>query len=339
MKFLDWTRDKIAQLRDRLKEPLSLKGKLLIIALLTVILFGSGYIAYRFYDFTQNNPKFCVSCHLMEPAFTTWEESEHKSINCHDCHHLSVSEMNDLLISFVIKQPTAVPERHKDHVIVRQKYCNQCHTEGDAVRINTSLFHAKHVYMEQLECTQCHGDIKEDKGGLHRFLPSEKFCTKCHPGTQVHGKGMGGLACLNCHTDRTSDLRPERLKCLYCHSNDKSIKKQLKDDATIDVRYFAPDAATIKKAQKISINKKAPMQFHCNECHHPHKAGKVKPNNDDCMLRCHTGVPKIGKHGVHLDMEMQCKDCHKPHIWKVTKESAKTDCVMCHEYRGPEAFF
>jgi hypothetical protein len=339
MKFIDWTRGKIDRVKTRLQEPISLKAKLLIIFLLMIILFGSGYVAYRFYDFTQNNPKFCVSCHLMQPAYETWEASEHKALNCHDCHHLTVPEMNQLLVSFVLKRPTAVPERHKDHVIVKQKYCNQCHTEGKAARINRSLFHAKHVYMEQLECTLCHGEVKADKSGLHHFLPTEKFCTKCHVDKQVHGKGMGGLACLNCHTDRSKDLIPNRLKCLYCHSNDKSIKKQLKDDATIDVRYFAPDAATIKKAQKIVFNKKAPMQFDCNECHHPHDAGKVRPHNEDCLMRCHTGVPKIGKHAVHLDMEMQCKDCHKPHSWNVTEASAKQDCATCHDYRSPAAFF
>ena len=31
-------------------------------------------------------------------------------INCHDCHHLSVKELNGLLISFVLKRPTVVPE-------------------------------------------------------------------------------------------------------------------------------------------------------------------------------------------------------------------------------------
>ena len=37
--------------------------------------------------------------------------------------------------------------------------------------------------------------------------------------------------------------------------------------------------------------------------------------------------PNIGKHKVHLNMDMQCKDCHKPHVWRVTEASAKKDCV------------
>jgi hypothetical protein len=337
MRLTGWVREKIAQLSKRLEEPISLKAKLLIIALITFIVAGSGYVAYRFYDFTQNNPKFCVGCHLMQPAFDTWAESEHKNLNCHDCHQLSVPEMNNLLISFVLHRPNQVPERH-GKVIVGKKYCNQCHTEGKGKRINRSLFHAKHVYMEQLECTECHGDVKPDKSGLHRFLPTEKFCTKCHTDKVVHGEGMGGLACLNCHTDRTQDLKPGRKKCLFCHSADENIRKELVSDGSMDVRFFQPDAAMIKKATKIRYTETSPMQFFCYECHKPHTAGKVRPKTADC-LRCHAGTPKVGKHKVHLNMDMQCKDCHKPHVWKVTEESARKDCVACHEYKSPRSFY
>jgi NapC/NirT cytochrome c family, N-terminal region/Cytochrome c3 len=338
MRLFDWVKEKVSATRERLKEPIALKAKLLILALIAVIVFGGGFVAYKFYDFTQNNPKFCVGCHLMQPAYDSWAKSEHKTLNCHECHHLTIPEQNQLLISFVLHRPNAVPERHKGQIIVSSKYCNECHTEkGKAERINKSLFHAKHVYMEQIECTECHGEVKPDKSGLHHFLPTEKFCTKCHKGKQVHGEGMGGLACINCHTDRTKDLKPGRLKCLYCHSTDENIRTQLKDDATMDVRFFAPDSSVIKKAKKIQFSEASPMQFYCYECHKPHTAGKVKPKNEDC-LRCHQGTPKIGKHKIHLNMDMQCKDCHKPHMWRVTEASAKKDCVSCHEYRSPQAF-
>lgn len=338
MRFAKLLREKASWIAARIKEPIPLKAKLLIIALVLIILFGGGFVAYKFYDFTQNNPKFCVGCHLMQPAYDAWAKSEHKSLNCHDCHHLSIAEQNQLLISFVMKRPNTVPERHAKEVIVGSETCNKCHTSGKAMRINKSLFHAKHVYMEQLECTFCHGEVKPDKSGLHQFLPSEKFCVKCHSEKVVHGEGMGGLACLNCHTDRTKDLKPGRFKCLYCHSSDEKIRRELREDATMDVRFFQPDQATIDRAKKIVFDEKAPMQFYCYECHKPHIKGKVKPSMDVC-LRCHSTAPKIGKHKVHLNMDMQCKDCHKPHVWRVTEESAKKNCVTCHEYRSPKAFF
>jgi hypothetical protein len=337
MRLFGWLKDRVARARERLKEPISLRAKLVIVGLVLTIVFGGAVIAYKTYDFTQNNPKFCTGCHLMGPAYSTWAVSEHKTVNCHECHHLSVPELNRLLISFIFKRPTSVPERHKEQVIVNQKHCNQCHTEGKAERINKSRFHARHVFMEQIECTQCHGDIKPDKSGLHKFLPTEKFCTKCHKDKQVHGVGMGGLACLNCHTDRTTDLKPGRFKCLYCHSADENIRKRLIAGNTMDVTHFRPAAAIVKKAIKINFNEKSPMQFYCYECHKPHLQGKVRPKSEDC-IRCHDNIRSVGKHKIHLNMEMKCKDCHKPHIWKVTEETAKKDCVTCHEFRSPKAF-
>jgi hypothetical protein len=337
MKLFSWIKESAVKLKERLKEPISLKAKLVIIALILIIVFGGGFVAYKFYDFTQNNPKFCVGCHLMQPAYDSWSKSEHKMLNCHDCHHLTIPEQNQLLISFVLHRPNKVPERHKGQVIVSSKYCNACHTAGKAQRINKSLFHAKHVYMEQIECTECHGEVKIDKSGLHSFLPTEKFCTKCHKDKQVHGEGMGGLACINCHTDRTKDLKPGRKKCLYCHGMNENIRKELIADSTMDVRFFIPGQATINKAKKFAFDDKSPMQFYCYECHKPHTPGKVKPKTEDC-LKCHANVPKLGKHKLHLNMDMQCKQCHKPHVWKVTESSAKKDCVACHEYRSPQAF-
>ncbi len=338
MKFLSWVKQQANGLIERLKEPISLKAKLVITALILIIVFGGGFVAYKFYDFTQNNPKFCVGCHLMQPAYDAWAKSEHKMLNCHDCHHLTIPEQNQLLISFVLHRPTKVPERHKDEVIVSQKYCNACHTTGKAKHINKSLFHAKHVYMEQIECTQCHGEVKPDKSGLHSFLPTEKFCTKCHKDRQVHGLGMGGLACINCHTDRTNDLKPGRKKCLFCHSKDPNVRKELIADSTLDVRFFTPDSAVMQKAIKIELAKDSPMQFYCYECHKPHTPGKMKPKTEDCLTKCHSTVPSVGKHKLHLGMDMQCKECHKPHLWKVTEASAKKECVKCHEYRSPKAF-
>ena len=63
---------------------------------------------------------------------------------------------------------------------------------------------------------------------------------------------MGGLACINCHTDRTKDLKPGRLKCLYCHSTDESIRNSSGKTPPWTLRFFAPDPATIKKAIKIT---------------------------------------------------------------------------------------
>jgi nitrate/TMAO reductase-like tetraheme cytochrome c subunit len=316
-----------------LKIGMPLKGKIIIVVLLLVIFTGGGVVAFKFYDFTQNNPKFCVSCHLMQPAFNAWAVSEHKGLKCHDCHHLTIPEQNKLLVSFVLHRPTSVPNRH-GKVIVTWKVCVQCHWEKndefkDAKLINNSRMHAKHVFMEQIECVKCHGYI------THKFTAEARFCTKCHEGKVVHGTGMEGLACLNCHTDRTQDLRPGRNKCLFCHGSEK-IRKEMISSGTLDVTHYAPDQQTIDRAIKINVPDNAPMQFYCYECHKPHKS--ARPDWGNC-LSCHENILGIGKHNTHVQvMGMKCKQCHKPHVWRVMPEQAKKDCVSCHEYRDPKRF-
>ncbi len=319
-----------------LKEGIPLKGKIIIAVLLLIIMTGGGIVAFKFYNFTQNNPKFCVSCHLMKPAFTAWQKSVHKGVNCHECHHLSIPEQNRLLITFVLHRPASVPPRHGE-IIVPWKMCIKCHWERDerypnAPMINNSTLHAKHVFMEQIDCTKCHGYIVNNM--VHSFLPSATFCVKCHKGKEVHG--MEGLACINCHTDTTPNLLPSRKKCLFCHGTDKD-RRALLADKTIDVKFFMPSPKVIEKASRMStFPENSPMQFPCYNCHNPHK--KVKFDWGDC-IRCHKNIINVGKHSLHIKtVGLSCKDCHKAHIWRVTPEQAKKDCVKCHEYRDPKRF-
>ncbi len=321
------------KLKQIWQEQMTLKGKILVALLLLVIIIGGGVVAFKFYDFTQNNPKFCISCHLMKPAYEKWQKSEHAGINCHECHHLSIPEQNKLLINFVLHRPKTVPPRH-GKVIVPWKYCVKCHWETNekypnAKKINNSPMHAKHYFMEQIECSKCHGYI------VHEFTPEPRFCVRCHKGKEVHGEGMQGLACLNCHTDRTVDLRPGRKKCLFCHG-DTSVRMELLADKTLDVTHYQPSEEVIKKAIKINVPKDAPMQFYCYRCHKPHE--KVRPDYGTC-LSCHPQIPNVGKHKLHVQsMGLQCTDCHKPHAWRVSRKQAKTTCTQCHEYRDPLKF-
>ncbi len=315
------------------KTALPLRGKIIIALLLLVILVGGGVVAFKFYDFTQNNPKFCISCHLMKPAFEAWEKSEHAGINCHDCHHLSIPEQNRLLVNFILKRPKSVPPRH-GKIIVPWKYCISCHWEKDerypeAKKINNSRMHARHYFMEQVECSKCHGYI------LHRFTPEERFCLRCHQGKEVHGEGMAKLACLNCHTDRTVDLRPGRKKCLFCHGS-PAVRKELIAEGTLDVSHYQPEPGVIEKAVKIEVPKDAPMQFYCYECHKPHT--KVRPDYGTCMS-CHGQIINVGRHRSHVQtMGLECTTCHTPHSWRVTRKEAEKTCTQCHDYKDPLAF-
>lgn len=310
-----------------------LKNKAIILLVILIIIVSGGIAAYLANNYFETNPRACTFCHVHDDAQKAWEKSEHRGINCHECHHSTPKEQLIQAFRFVVQGRKSVPERH-GKVIVPWKLCMGCHWEKNnkypsAPLVNRSQYHSKHIFTEQIECSSCHGYI------THKFNTEERFCLKCHKGKQVHGEGMKNLPCLNCHTDRTKDLRPERKKCLFCHGGE-NVRKELIADGTLDVRHFQPDESTIKKAIKIKVSMDSPMQFYCYTCHKPHT--KIRPDWKDC-LNCHKNTPEAGRHRLHIkDLGISCRDCHKPHIWRVTEAAAKKDCVKCHEYRDPRKF-
>lgn len=310
-------------------------AKAALMAVSVFVVLGIAFLAYRFWDYKENNPKFCVTCHLMTSAYSSWEQGEHAGVNCHECHRLSLLDQNRLLVSFVLKKPATVPVRH-GKTIVPSKYCSACHWQQNpeypqAAKITNSPMHATHFFRHQIECSTCHGYI------LHRFTPEPRFCVKCHQGKAAHG-ATEGIACMNCHTDRTLSLKPDRLKCLFCHGDERARRRLAGQDG-IDIRQYKPEARVIQRAVKIKYGEDSPMQFACHECHRLHNANKLRPPMDDC-LRCHRSAAQSGKHRIHVEtLKMGCTECHAPHIWRVEAERAKKDCSRCHPYKSPKDFF
>lgn len=318
-----------------LKEGLSTKAKVVIAAFLVMFIAGGSWGAYRLWDYKENNPTFCMSCHLMKEAFDKWSISEHKGVNCHECHHLTLMEQNQLLISLVLHNPKEVPARH-GKIIVPWNYCVKCHWETNdkfpnAIKIYNSPGHAKHFFQEHVECSKCHGYR------LHQFTAEPRFCVRCHPkNANVHG--MSGFACLACHTDKTVNLRPNRDKCLTCHGSKEQRDRIAAQPQTLDTRHFHASPEEIARASKLTtFPADGAMQFDCYKCHNPH--GKLLPEAAADCLPCHRNIKTTGKHGTHLDMGLKCLDCHMPHRWKVPKEMGKSaKCTKCHGPVDPANF-
>jgi len=318
-----------------LKEGLSPKAKIVVALAIVVIMVGGSVGAYKFWDYKENNPKFCMGCHLMQQAFDKWSHSEHKDVNCHECHHLSFKEQNQLMITLVLHNPKEVPSHH-GKVIVPWKYCVNCHWETDprypnAPNVSKSPGHAKHFFIEKVECSQCHGY------NLHVFTAEPRFCVRCHKDKEVV-HGMPGFACLACHTDKTSDIKPNRDKCLTCHGSAEQRARIATLPLTLDTKHFKASEEDIAKASKMTtFPADGAMQFACGTCHKPHT--KIKLVGEADCLQCHRMIKGVGKHAAHLDMGLKCLNCHKPHGWRVTKEFAKSKfCTQCHEAKNPADF-
>ncbi len=270
---------------------------LLFLFLLSITIVIAGY---KYYRKTQEDPNFCMSCHLMKEAYKTWQRSKHKGIVCQECHRLTLIEQNRLLIAFV----AGTKEIKESHGRIKPwNSCKKCHfsiVEQGAIIESKAFGHTKHVFIKKIGCNECH------HGDLHEFRSDTNACLKCHQDRLVHGLGMESLQCLNCHTFTeavTQNLVSEK-RCMRCHK--------------------------IEKGEIMSALK-------CFDCHKPH--GNIKPESKDCLGRCHSQETKVGQHGLHIKKAgLQCLDCHRAHKWKVTKEFAGKICTRCHEYRNPVRF-
>ena len=271
-----------------------------ILAVIFVFLLIIAGLGYKAYDYTENNPNFCKTCHLMDTAFAKWSQSAHKGINCHECHNPPYIERIKMLVSFLRFHPDKVPPRH-GKVIVPFENCSKCHLLREkvagAARIMGTVGHQKHFFTEGIECTKCHGTK------LHEFLPVSGFCKDCHKDMSIHAKVMKEFDCLVCHdflSKSAVTLIPDRAKCLSCHEQ-------------------------MKIGKSFSKRKDAPMQFECSKCHSPHQ--KIKPDVSAC-IECHEDIKDTGLH--ISDSHGNCMDCHQRHFWKVKD---RTVCEKCHKDR------
>jgi nitrate/TMAO reductase-like tetraheme cytochrome c subunit len=277
------------------------KGAILVLLLLIAI--TGGILGHRYYKDTRENPEFCATCHMMQESFRSWELSAHRDIICQHCHRMSMLEQNKLLITYVMTGYTS-PQEETHGRVEPWKSCRDCHMQEarqGSMTMRKSHGHARHVFMENIDCLECHDT------DLHNFGPDEQACKKCHEDRLVHGLGMEGLECLNCHSyaEETVDTVSDE-KCLVCH---KDIPR-----------------------------KGFPMaQMHCFDCHKPHVQLKLK--SADCLGQCHGNESRVGQHGLHMrETELECLDCHKSHHWEVGKKEAPGLCDRCHRMKDPNTF-
>jgi nitrate/TMAO reductase-like tetraheme cytochrome c subunit len=272
-----------------------------IIMLLFLITIIGGIVGFRYYKHTKEDPEFCMSCHMMQEAFKTWEKSKHRDFTCQNCHVMDVLEQNKMLISYVVKGSQSTAQKHGR--VSPWDSCQGCHLSNvfqGSLTLNSSYGHAKHVFMQKINCSKCH------TGSLHKFAPNELACAECHKDKAIHGMGMEGMSCLKCHSyseKATKMVAAER--CRSCHKKipEKGIMASLK----------------------------------CFDCHHPH--GKIKPSSLDCLKTCHGNEAKVGQHDLHMTKtKLQCLDCHKAHTWSVGKKEAVTRCTTCHKLKDPATF-
>ena len=277
------------------------RNKALLLVLLVIIVVPSVFI----YDYTQNNPKFCTTCHLMNEAYDTWSVSAMHDLNCHECHETDMVESIGHVIEVLTKNPDDVTKPTE----IDNSLCEHCHASNDPqwLQVVNTAGHKVHFYgdADHADCIDCHG-LR-----LHAFEPPEQTCVECHEEEKTYVEELMGTHCVSCHefTAVDHDLFPPSNVCLQCH-----------EEQNMTGVSFPVDVHT---------------RTACVNCHNPHEEEQVP----DCT-QCH-GEGE----GLHLEAgHVECTSCHIPHSdaeVRATCESCHVDkedhyapvnCAACHSF-------
>lgn len=278
------------------------------IGLLLVVGISFGiYHLVGFWNYMQNNPQFCNSCHIMAESWDRWATSAHNEVGCHSCHHQSLLANISQLYNFVFNSTDEI----QNHAEVKEDSCMACHESGntDWIQVVNTTGHRLHNEIEDIECVVCHST------SVHRFTPTSDACLNCHTDQRVTMIGMDDMHCHLCHDfiTETEPFNPERAACLNCHES-------LATDVMSSAYALIQVTSSADAPMQITWSADAPMQFPCGDCHLPHEQTHVIV---DCM-DCHTveGYHLVGSHSM-----MTCETCHEAHIWNIEERET---CLTCH---------
>ncbi len=148
------------------------KRLMIIITLVTVI----AYVTFMGAYFATSFPRFCGSCHEVNPYYVTWQSSPHKNVGCLYCHefrgflgklHSKARGLN-YVYQHITRQYTVTANG-----IAFEQNCIGCHLGDYWNYPNTKRLDMKHYeYIKSdKSCFQCH----RDTGHKVKIFSQEKF--------------------------------------------------------------------------------------------------------------------------------------------------------------------
>ncbi len=257
-----------------------------------------------------SRPRFCASCHIMEPYYVSWQDSKHKDVSCIECHFAPGfgGKVRGKLLGLVqLAKYVTASEGPRPAAEIPDESClrSGCHERrllsGRVEFQGVPFDHTPHLGElrrgKKLRCTSCHSQIVQGK----HMTVTASTCFLCHFKEGLFNEGLG--ACNRCHQipDKQFDLGGG---IMFTHN--------LAYDRGVD----------------------------CENCHGDLVRGKGEVPRERCMV-CHNRVEDLKRiddhefmHRNHVtDHKIDCLECHLAIQHSLDRDKivhAGSDCTSCH---------
>ena len=162
------------------------KFKLKHIAAAGFACIGLFAISYGMIEAT-NQTSFCgTSCHEMDPMYQTWMTSNHKTVDCADCHEQpgltgtiksKWKGTQELILHVTGNVPDPIKLQNTNEV--NCYVCHQDKIKGQELALERKDPHTERHFQEGMNCVSCHTGLVHNES-LNKVLPSRDRCYTCH---------------------------------------------------------------------------------------------------------------------------------------------------------------
>jgi nitrate/TMAO reductase-like tetraheme cytochrome c subunit len=238
------------------------------------------------------SPKFCNSCHIMEPYVDAWKSSSHKDVGCVQCHY---------------------PPGFRDTLWVKFQAVTQ------VAKWATQTYSSKpFAEVEDASCLRsgCHATSDLEAKGVLTFKRGIRFDHRPH----LEAARMGRqLRCTSCHAQIVVEnhFEVDQGACFTCHFKGRKGDRELAPVAGCTSCHQPPRGEIVMGTLRFSHEEVVRRGVACQSCHLDVVQGAGEAPRERC-LTCHNQVEKVARHA-------DTKVVHAAHVTQRTIE-----CTRCH---------
>ncbi|MHB0938201.1 MAG: NapC/NirT family cytochrome c [Armatimonadota bacterium] len=365
--FIQWLqalRGVMTGFRSRLRRVIAIGLKLGLALLVLMVVMGAVGLQY------SQKPKFCTTCHNMQPYYDSWKTSAHKEVKCIECHYKpgiknelqKKFEALNQVASYVTNQYGTRPSTQVDDASCLRSGCHDTRLLKGKVDFNGVEFdHAPHLSefrrVTKLRCASCHQHVMEDQ----HMTVSESTCFLCH--FKDHkGRHSTTADCDKCHKQPLpktkydhSAMEARKVNCVECHANIVQGHGEVPEDRCVLCHSEKERLDRFSDTKFMHQNHVTDHKIECRQCHNTiqHKFQRspetaftsqaVKDTCSACHDSKHSTVAQFyaGKGGVGVAEQpdpmygagVSCDACHKTghDAGRTAAHQAGSRCVDCHD--------